>query len=181
MAPYMDDEQIMSERAGRRARKLLRRLLGKKQYSKYLRKRVIVVYHGKQVYEVAKERTEVHVFRSRADYRKYNTARKRYPSDYTWMRPYAVECGHNPVTYERLCIVPDHEKLSRMYTANMCGNFPVHVDEETLIRYLLAKYSPRTLRKFARRVFAERETDLNEHEESDLDVITRRDLLRRGY
>ena len=138
------------ELTGRRARKLLKRLIGAKKYKTYPRSRRVVIKNQTKVYEIVAQRSQVYVFKNMRDYNKFRKAQKKYNTGY---ESYGVSCGYNPVDYEAWCVQPDFEKLG--YDPFDAGQ--VHEDEEVLAKVLLAKINPKFLRKKAAVTYMERD------------------------
>jgi len=136
---------------GQRARSRLKKLLGTKRYARYRKTELIIVHHGKRVFEIGRSRTEVYVFKSYSDYTKFAAVRRKLNIT-SPQYDYLLTWGESPVEYERWCISPDFAKLNAFNPNFLINCMTIHPDEEALARYLLAKLTPKLLRKKSNRI-----------------------------
>jgi hypothetical protein len=128
----------------RRARRLLRRLLGSSKYKSYLRTGRIIIRHGGRIFELHRGRTEAFVFDTWRDYLTFRTRlRKKGRSYTTW---WLADVG---VRFERWCVMPNYELLRTRWNMSYTPFQSVSPDEEVLAKYVLLKYQPKLFRQMA--------------------------------
>ena len=177
------------ERTGRKARKLIKKLIGEKKYRQYARTGKVLLSLKGKVYEVEKQTSEVLVFNSRADYNKYTTHRKQegcgggdgYHADWC-----------SPVDFQRWCVLPDYDRLNcvdsdeAIYEPGLGtvisdldsnGDVEVHEDEMVLTKVILLKFNVKKLRQAAHVTYVDKERKTTPGE--DYEYITRRRIRTR--